>query len=227
MERSFDEFFTRTLRPGIHVIDEDDQVAVSPVDGRILNYGQVSDGHIDQIKGRNYTISELLDSTEMAEKFKDGHYVTLYLSPRDYHRIHSPIEGKVTGFRYVPGRLYPVNQMGVNNVDRLFAVNERLITYINSALGRFAVIKVGATNVGMITASYHSIRTNEGAKTAFNEQLKHAVPIDKGEELGQFHLGSTVIVLTERDDVIPVDIREDDTMRMGQRLFVRTSNKAK
>jgi len=218
---TFDDFFTRTLKPGVHKIDTNPNVAISPVDGCVLNFGEVSDGRIDQIKGRNYSIEQLLDSTEMAEKFSKGHYVTVYLSPRDYHRIHTPVAGKVSRFRYVPGRLYPVNSMGVNHVHNLFAVNERLISYMESDLGDFAVCKVGATNVGMITASYHSITTNRGQKTSFDEVLRRKVPLEKGAELGQFHLGSTVVLLAADPTVVPADLKEGQYMRLGEPLMHR------
>jgi phosphatidylserine decarboxylase len=141
------------------------------------------------------------------------------LSPKDYHRIHCPVSGRITGFRYVPGRLYPVNSMGVKNVDRLFAVNERLITYLESDLGAFAVAKVGATNVGMITASYHEIRTNSGKRTSYDEVFRHKKDIGKGDELGQFHMGSTVILLTENPDLRPIKLSDDQFLRVGEKLF--------
>ncbi len=216
---SFDDFFTRALKPGTHTIDADPNVACSPVDGRVLNFGRVSGGRIDQVKGRSYGLDELLDSAERAKRFEAGHYVTVYLSPKDYHRIHCPVAGKVTGYRYIPGRLYPVNDMGVSNVDKLFAVNERLISYVESALGGVAVVKVGATNVGMISLSYHGVRTNVGRKTAYDEVLKKAVPIEKGGELGRFHLGSTVVVVTEREDLVPVVTETETYVRMGEPLF--------
>ncbi|HIN86039.1 MAG TPA: phosphatidylserine decarboxylase [Myxococcales bacterium] len=217
--KSFDAFFTRKLREGVHVIDESPTVAVSPVDGRVLNFGRISDGRIDQIKGRSYRVDELLDSTKEAARFAKGHYVTIYLSPRDYHRIHCPVSGRITGFRYVAGRLYPVNQLGVQNVDKLFAVNERLISYIESDLGGFAVAKVGATNVGKITASYHEVTTNVGRRTSYDEVFRRKVAINKGDELGQFHMGSTVVLLTERPELRPIDLSENQSLRMGETLF--------
>ena len=219
---TFDAFFTRKLKPGIHTVDPDPAVAVSPVDGRVLSFGRVADGRIDQVKGRSYALDELLQSRLDAEQFKDGWYVTIYLSPRDYHRIHSPSDGRIVRFRYVPGRLYPVNALGVNHVEGLFAVNERLITYVDGPLGAFAVCKVGATNVGMISASYHSVRTNTGRRTGFDESLpRRGIPVARGDELGMFHLGSTVVLVSERPDVELLPLSRDDAVRMGQRLFIR------
>lgn len=221
---SFDAFFTRQLKPGVHTIDGTKGTAVCPVDGRVLSMGRVAQGKIDQVKGKTYRVEELLDSSHHAERFLDGHFITVYLSPRDYHRIHCPVDGKITGFRYVPGRLYPVNELGVNNVDRLFAVNERITTYIQSPLGEFAVVMVGATNVGKITLAYHDIQTNCGVRTAFDENLKKKKAIRRGDELGMFHLGSTVVVLSSRPDVAPrAGLELEDYVRVGQPLFETTA----
>jgi len=216
---TFDQFFTRELKDGIHTIDDDPRRMVSPVDGRVLNFGAVADGRIDQVKGQSYRLEELLDSGWDASRFAAGRYVTIYLSPRDYHRIHSPVEGKITGYRYVPGRLYPVNQMGVGNIDRLFAVNERLITYIKSPLGDVAVVKVGATNVGMITASYHPVTTNVGRRTAYDEQFRKSIPVARGGEVGQFHLGSTVVLVVANPDLLPDELEVEKFLRLGEPIL--------
>ena len=217
---TFDEFFTRALRPGIHVIDETPNVAVSPVDARVMSFGAVSDGRIDQVKGKDYRLDELLDSGEDAKRFGRGGFITLYLSPRDYHRIHMPAEGGVTGYRYVPGRLYPVNRYGLKHVDRLFAVNERLITFVeNKTLGEFAVVKVGATNVGMITASYYPITTNVGKHTAYDERFRRKIPVARGDELGRFHLGSTVVLVWSNPNLKLVPVVRDQFFRMGELLL--------
>ena len=214
----------RELRPGIHTISDDPDVVVSPVDGRILNFGSVSDGTIDQIKGRSYRLDELLDSAAEAARFADGFYVTIYLSPRDYHRIHCPETGRITGYRYVPGRLYPVNSMGVGNIERLFAVNERLITYVDSALGKLAVVKVGATNVGKISASYHPIQTNVGRKTAYDEKFRKPLKIGRGDELGQFHLGSTVVLVVANPALRPEGLELEQMVRVGEPILRSVSD---
>ncbi len=217
---SFDAFFTRTLKPGIHTIDPTPNALVSPADARVLNAGQISDGTLDQIKGRAYRLEELLDSGTEAKRFVNGSYITLYLSPKDYHRVHSPASGHITHYRYVPGRLYPVNNLGVNNVDRLFAVNERLITYLSTDVGAVAVVMVGASNVGKITVSYDDIVTNaSNAQTAYSTEFKHRIPIERGDELGMFHLGSTVVLVTENPDLAMVDLELDQAVRMGNLLY--------
>ena len=217
---SFDEFFGRLLKPGARPIDPRDHIVVSPVDGTVLNVGRVSDGQIDQVKGKSYSLSELLGSEADAAPFAEGYYTTIYLSPRDYHRIHSPVDGKITRYHYIPGRLFPVNRLGVGNIERLFAVNERLTSYVEGSLGEFAVVKVGATNVGMISVSYHDIRTNTGRRTTYDEKLKRKVAIGRGEELGRFHLGSTVVLISSRPDVKPLPhVSPEQTVRMGEALF--------
>ena len=223
---SFDAFFTRILKPGVHNIDSTPNALISPADSRVLNAGRISDGNLDQIKGRAYRLEELLDSSTEAQRFVNGSYITLYLSPKDYHRVHSPASGRITHYRYVPGRLYPVNHLGVNNVDRLFAVNERLITYLNTDVGAVAVVMVGASNVGKITVSYDDIVTNESnAQTAYSTVFKRSIPIERGDELGMFHLGSTVVLVTENPDLNMVDLELDQAVRMGNLLF-QTTEKA-
>ena len=177
--------------------------------------GSLRGGRIEQVKGRTYGLADLLDSSAEATRFTNGSYVTLYLSPRDYHRIHCPVAGRITHFRYVPGRLFPVNAMGLRLVDGLFAVNERLISYLETDLGPFAVVKVGATNVGMITTSYHPVRTNQGGTEPYDERMVPPVELDRGDELAMFHLGSTVVLLAADPDVVPVSFAPDEYVRNG------------
>ena len=218
--KTFDEFFGRELKPGARPIHPEADTVVSPVDGTVLNVGRVSEGRIDQIKGRSYALSELLGSIEDSTPYSEGHYVTIYLSPRDYHRIHSPVDGKITRYRYIPGRLFPVNSLGVDNIDRLFAVNERLTTHITGKLGDFALVKVGATNVGMISVTYHPIRTNTGLRTAYDEKLRRKKPVQRGEQVGRFHLGSTVVLISSRPNVLPLShITPETPVRLGEPLM--------
>ena len=222
---SFDAFFTRTLKEGVHTIDDSPNALVSPADSRILNAGRISDGTLSQIKGRTYRLDELLDSNTEAERFVNGSYITLYLSPKDYHRVHSPASGHITRYRYVPGRLYPVNTLGVNNVDRLFAVNERLITYIETDVGTVAVVMVGASNVGKITVSYDDIVTNaSNSQTAYSTEFNHRIPIDRGDELGMFHLGSTVVLVTDNADLQMEELELNQAVRVGNKLFQATES---
>ena len=193
---SFAEFFTRRLKDGARPIAPGDDVVVSPVDGAVSFSGVAREGKLVQAKGFDYTLDALLADADEARRFAGGAYVTIYLSPRDYHRIHTPCRGKITGYAYVPGQLWPVNRPSVRGVPELFAVNERLVTYLDTPVGRVAEIAVGATCVGRIRATYDRILTNEklpGARVRYKEPIE----IGKGDELGVFEMGSTVILLFE------------------------------
>lgn len=224
-ERSLDEYesvldlFTRRLKPGLRPIDPDPDVLVSPVDGTVLVGGPVGRGDLFQAKGRSYSLSALLADDGAPAVFERGHYVTAYLAPRDYHRIHAPAAGVVTGYTHVPGTLYPVNAAAVARVDDLFARNERLITHLKTdRFGRVDVVKVGATNVGHITVSYdRSLATNLGRSETTRRGYAHGIALEKGAELGVFEMGSTVIVVTEAPLELG-DLAPKDRLRVGQAL---------
>jgi phosphatidylserine decarboxylase len=169
-----------------------------------------------QAKGRDYSVAALLDDPMEARAFEGGPYVTLYLSPRDYHRIHAPVSGGIEGYAYIPGKLFPVNPPSVRTVPNLFCVNERLVTYLRSPVGRVAVVKVGATCVGRIRAAYDDIATRRGGGPS---SLRYPAPIEveKGGELGVFETGSTVILLFEPGRVeLGAGLVEGATVRMGE-----------
>ena len=215
---NFGAFFTRTLKPGTRPIAEGDDVVVSPVDGKIYAAACSTDGRLFQAKGRQYSLAQLLDDNVDGRAFEGGCYTTIYLAPRDYHRIHAPLGGEIEGFTYIPGELWPVNPPSVRCVPNLFAVNERLITFLKTPLGRVAVVKVGATCVGRIRASYEEIVTNAGAP-ARKVKYDRPIPIKKGDELGVFEMGSTVILLFEPGRVEFDDaVVEDKVVRMGERI---------
>ena len=197
--RSASALFTRTLRPGARSWSGEPDVAGSPVDGIVGQSGLITEGRALQAKGREYSVVELLDDEEMAERYVGGRFLTVYLSPRHYHRIHTPVAGRISRARHVPGRLLPVNAPAVRMVDRLFPRNERLVTYVDeSPIGSVAVVAVGAFNVGRITAAYDDrlVTNRRGARP--ETRLYHPpVPVDRGDEIMTFHLGSTVVVLFE------------------------------
>lgn len=133
--RSLKEFFARRLKPGVRTIAPGDDVVASPVDGTVSQMGDIHEGTLIQAKGKQYSLADLLgDTPEAAKRFYGGKFITIYLSPRDYHRIHMPVEGDLIRYTYVPGRLYPVNQLGIEHVDKLFARNERLVTHVLSPI---------------------------------------------------------------------------------------------
>jgi phosphatidylserine decarboxylase len=201
---SLNAFFVRRLRPGMRVWPPDPEVAGSPVDGVVGRLGAIRDGTLVQAKGRTYSAAELLGSEAQSARYNGGSFLTLYLSPRHYHRIHAPCAGTIPVARYVPGALFPVNAAAVMHVDRLFPRNERLLCTIAGALGDVAVVAVGAYNVGRISAAFDRAWggrggwvTNRGAAEIEERRYAPPLPLARGAELMAFHLGSTVVLLFE------------------------------
>jgi phosphatidylserine decarboxylase len=215
--RSFGEFFARPLRPGLRPIAPGESVVVSPVDGAVSEAGTAAGGRLVQAKGIEYGLAALLADEELAGLLQGGVYTTLYLSPRDYHRIHFPLGGAVTGWRYVPGMLWPVNAASVRTVPGLFAANERLVTVLATPLGRCAVIAVGATVVGRVRAYYDPSvpHTNSPRAPPRRRDYDTPIPVEKGQELGAFEMGSTVILVFE-----PGRVRLDERLASGARVRV-------
>jgi len=215
--RTFGEFFARPLRPGLRPVAPGETVVVSPVDAVVSETGVAAGGRLVQAKGIDYTVAALLGDDDVARALEGGAYATLYLSPKDYHRIHFPLGGKVTGWRYLPGRLWPVNPASVRTVPGLFAVNERLVTILDTPLGRCAVVAVGATVVGRVQAYYDPAvpRTNAPGGAPRRRDYETPLPVEKGEELGAFEMGSTVILLFEAGRV-----RLDPRLVPGARVRV-------
>jgi phosphatidylserine decarboxylase len=217
---TFAQFFTRGLKTGLRPIDADAKSVVSPVDGRVSQVGYSDLGRCLQAKGIEYTVDELLGDAEAAKPFHGGAWTTIYLSPRDYHRIHSPLAGTITGYAYIPGEFWPVNPASVLNKQSLFCVNERLVTYLETAAGKCAVVKVGATCVSRIKAAYDDVTTHTGQPGKVH-RYQEGYKVEKGGELGRFEMGSTVILLFEPGLVKwdPV-LQEDAVLRLGQRIGV-------
>jgi phosphatidylserine decarboxylase len=217
---SLTDFFIRRLKPGSRAIADGDEVIVSPVDGKVSVFGTIENGTLIQAKGVYFTVNELLGGDEdRASRYNGGQFMTIYLSPQDYHRIHTPLAGEITGYAYVPGTLFPVNAFGVRAVKGLFARNERVITYLNTEAGEVAVIKVGAIIVGSVKVNYSDITTNVRGGQVVKESLKGKKGIQKGDEVGRFEFGSTVILLFERDKVsFRKDLSEGEAVKMGSPL---------
>jgi phosphatidylserine decarboxylase len=198
---SFNEFFTRRLREGLRPIDADPDAIVSPADGRLDDLGAIDANRAFVVKGQEYTCAELLGSHEDAEAFADGSFAVVYLSPRDYHRVHAPVGGVVRKARHIPGTLFPVNAVGVRHVPLLFARNERVVTLVETeAFGRIAVVMVGAMIVGKISLAFEAPTRPVLGGTAIERFYDgDGVPaLAKGAELGAFLLGSTVVILLQR-----------------------------
>jgi phosphatidylserine decarboxylase len=222
----FDDFFTRPLAPGARPVDESSGVVLSPVDGVISEIGIADGGRLIQCKGFDYTIRGLLADAAHARRFEGGAYCTLYLAPRDYHRIHAPIAGKITGYRHIPGAFFPVNPLSVRNVAGLFSINERLVTYLDTDAGQVAVVKVAATGVGHITVAYDkevtTHRPGPRGRTGWQQHYASPRPVRAAEELAMFHLGSTVILLFEAGKVV-LEGAPGDVVRVGRRIGKRFS----
>jgi len=193
---SFNTFFTRPLKEGARPIAGAD--IVCPADGAVSQLGEIREGLLFQAKGRYFSAEELLGGDEeRAALFNGGRFATIYLSPRDYHRVHMPLAGRLTATTYIPGKLFSVNGTTAENVDRLFARNERLVCYFDTAAGPMAMILVGA----MIVAGIETVWSGQVAPPpkcpVFKNytELPEAIELDKGEEMGRFMLGSTVILL--------------------------------
>ncbi|BDG06362.1 archaetidylserine decarboxylase [Anaeromyxobacter oryzae] len=214
--RTFGEFFARPLRPGLRPVAPGDAAPVSPVDGVVSEAGLATGGRLVQAKGIDYTAAALLGDAALARRLAGGAYATIYLSPKDYHRIHFPLGGRVTGYRYVPGKLWPVNPASVRTVPGLFSVNERLVTVTETPVGACAIVAVGATVVGRVRAYYDPTVpfTNAGAPFTLRD-YERPIPVEKGQELGAFEMGSTVILMFE-----PGKVRLDPRLVSGARVRV-------
>lgn len=213
-------FFTRRLKPGLRPIDPDPTVLISPVDGAFLTGGPVGEGRLYQAKGKDFTLNALLADEHAESTFAGGTYAILYLAPKDYHRIHAPAAGRITGYTHVPGQLFPVNAKAVAHVEELFAKNERLITHLETdAFGRVEVVKVGATCVGHITLAYDpDVATNVGDDELRTRRYDPPLGVEKGGELGVFEMGSTVIVVTEKPVRLVEELVPGATVRLGRAL---------
>ncbi len=224
---SLNKFFTRALKNGSRLIDKKESVIISPVDGRLLIAGSLEQGQLLQSKGMESSLQHLLGNNRFYKRFLGGRYMTIYLSPQDYHRIHSPVEGRILGYYYQPGKLFPVNNLAVNSINQLFSKNERLITYIQSDQGLVAVVKVGATSVGKIRVTYDpNIATNRWIRLAKEHLYDEEIQIRKGAELGRFEMGSTVMLLFERDSVDLLEFEEKQKLLFGQPIALFTGKGA-
>ena len=198
---SLNAFFVRKLKPGARTWTAPAGTAGSPVDGVVGKFGRITAGTLLQAKGRSYSAGALLNDSAEAARYHGGWFLTLYLSPRHYHRIHAPIAGTLPKAAHVPGALLPVNAAAVAHVSDLVARNERLLCYIDSALGRVAVVAVGAYNVGRISAAFdadwQNAPTNRRSANPDTRLYDPARPVAAGDEIMAFHLGSTVVLLLE------------------------------
>ena len=217
---TFNDFFARALREGARPLAQADWVC--PADGVISQLGPIQLGQLIQAKGHHYSATALLGGDEaLAGLFNGGHFATIYLSPRDYHRIHMPCEGRLRQMIYVPGDLYSVNFATAEAVPGLFARNERVISVFDTACGPLALVMVGATIVGSMATVWHG--TVNPPRTYYPRQWRYrenAPVLGQGAEMGRFQLGSTVIVLWPREAALHFEdgLQPGQSVRMGQAL---------
>ncbi|WP_180002572.1 MULTISPECIES: archaetidylserine decarboxylase [unclassified Acinetobacter] len=213
--KSFNDFFTRGLRTGVRAVDADSTAIISPADGAISQLGKIENGDVFQAKGQKFTVENLIADPQLAEPFKNGEFATVYLSPRDYHRVHMPFAGTLTETLYVPGELFSVNQTTAENIPGLFARNERMVCLFDTELGRMAVVLVGA----MIVAGIETVATGKVKPSGRIELNQHNLFLEKGAELGRFYLGSTAVILFEENKMQwDEKFKANSTVLMGEAL---------
>ena len=246
--RTFNAFFTRELSADARPLSENTSAYVWPADGKISAFGNTTDGQLIQAKGHTYSVASLLADDTLSQHYQSGSFATVYLSPRDYHRVHIPATGTLQHMTHVPGRLFSVAPHTVENVPAVFARNERVIAHFHTAEGWMAVVWVGALNVGAIETVWHGLVTPEpGARIpglialnrwrkglgathwrylkasdqrpAESQQANDAqTDYQRGSEIGRFNMGSTVIVLTESPLTFAPDTKKEAAVQMGQAM---------
>ena len=214
----FNDFFTRELRPGVRPLPDNPKGVISPADGSIPEFGEIRQEKLLQAKGKEYSLAKLIGDDELASALDGGCFATVYLSPRDYHRVHMPLTGKPLDMRYIPGKLFSVNSRTAFNLDNLFAINERLvITFETTETGqKFVLVMVGALIVGGMETVLTGpiVRSKVSGRLDFKE-----ASLKKGEELGRFYLGSTAILLCPKGLVeLDDSLFSGMPVKMGQQI---------
>ncbi len=219
--KNFNAFFTRELKAGARPLTTETGAIASPADGVVSQAGKITNGDIFQAKGKHFTVIDLLGGdSQRAEKFNDGEFATIYLSPKDYHRLHIPITGTLREMVHVPGRLFSVNGATTNAVDGLFAKNERVVAIFDTEIGKMALVLVGAIFVSSIETVWHGIVTPPSIKTVRTWQYETDAPTLKiGTEMGRFNMGSTIIVLFEKDKMAwNSDFSAGKSVKVGEKM---------
>ena len=225
---TFNAFFTRALKPGARIADPDPAALLMPADGRISQCGEIvplgnGDGRIFQAKGQSYTAAQLLGDAEAAKPFADGVFATVYLSPRDYHRVHMPWTGTLRETVHVPGRLFSVGPDAVRNVPGLFARNERLVCHFDTDFGPMAMVMVGALLVSGVETVWSGIEIPAyGDRVTTKDYRGQGIALDRFAEMARFNYGSTVIVLLPKGvATLNPELSGETAVQLGQRLAMR------
>lgn len=219
--KSFNEFFTRPLKEGARPIEGNPDTLVHTVDGAVSQFGKIRHDSIFQAKGHDYSLTTLLGGNPaLSNTFKDGQFATVYLAPRDYHRIHMPIDGTLTDMVYVPGELFSVNPLTAQNIPGLFARNERVVAFFDTPVGKMAMVLVGATIVASIETVWAGTVSPPAGKNVqhwtYQKDSEASVSLKRGEEMGRFKLGSTVVICFEKDAVNFTDLAPRQVVRLGE-----------
>ena len=220
---SFNAFFTRALKPGARIADPDPAALLMPADGRISQCGEIVDGRIFQAKGQSFTAAELLGDAGAAMPFADGMFATVYLSPRDYHRVHMPWTGTLRETVHVPGRLFSVGTDAVASVPRLFARNERLVCHFDTDFGPMAQVMVGALLVSGVETVWSGVEIPAYADAITRKDWRgKGIVLQRFAEMARFNYGSTVIVLLPRGmATLDPALAAETPVRLGQALAIR------
>jgi len=215
----FNAFFTRELRPGARRADADPAALLCPADGRISQAGAIVDGRIFQAKGRYYSAAELLGDEAAATPYRDGSFVTVYLSPRDYHRVHMPLKGTLKETVHVPGRIFSVAPFAVEAIPRLFARNERLVCHFEGEHGPFALVLVGAILVSSVATVWDGLVIPPYAPAIRRKSFEgQHLTLERFAEMGRFNMGSTVIVLLPAGSATLDTLQPQQAVQVGQRI---------
>ena len=217
---TFCDFFTRKLKKGVHVVNKDKGSIVSSCDGRILQFGKLQDNSILQVKGKSTPIQSLLcNDKELASIYKNGSFLTIYLSPKDYHRVHIPANGKLMKTLHVPGRLFSVADHAVECIDNLYSKNERLVCHFKEEDDHFSVIFVGAINVSSIETQWKGEVSPPMPKKLISTKYGNKnIKFNKGDEIGMFKSGSTVILLFTENIELSNSLKMNQSIRVGKKI---------
>lgn len=217
---SFNAWFTRALKPGVRTFDTDPQAFLSPCDGRISETGSLNKNRILQAKGKDYTLQDLLANDSICSQLEGGYFSTIYLSPKDYHRLHMPLTGHLQRMIHVPGRLFSVAPYTVRQVPRLFARNERVIAIFDTDTGPLVMVLVGAMLVSSTeTVWAGEITPNKNRNVSVTDYPDGEINLSKGDEMGRFNMGSTVVLLMPPNTVEGIaGLGAGDAVKVGQRI---------
>lgn len=217
---SFNAWFTRALKPGARTFDPDPKAFLSPCDGKISETGGLHENRILQAKGKDYSVQDLLANDPVCSQLADGYFSTIYLSPRDYHRVHMPLSGQLKRMIHVPGRLFSVAPYTARQVPRLFARNERVISVFDTDAGPLVMVLVGAMLVSSTeTVWAGEVTPNKNKEVTVTDYADKDISLSKGDEMGRFNMGSTVILLMPQNTINRlVELRAGDKVKVGQKL---------